>query len=76
MNHDLYSQIRKRQKALMDSLAVPVLLSHEEAIKLVVADLTAKYHFNKKRGDTEWIPVFEKILSYYLSPEELEKLTK
>jgi hypothetical protein len=50
------------------------MLDHSEALKIIVADLTAKYHHNAKRKDQEWTPVFEKVLSYYLSPEELESI--
>ena len=58
------------------SIAVPVMLDHSEALKLIVADLVAKYRHNAERGDTEWTPVFEKVLSYYLTPEEMKCLLK
>jgi hypothetical protein len=68
-------EIMECSRALRLSLAVPVMLDHGEAIKLIVADLSAKYHYNANRGDAEWTPIFEKVLSYYLSSEELEALT-
>jgi len=75
MKTDDIKEIMEYARALRSSLAVPVMLDHGEALKLIVADLTAKYHHNAKRGDAEWTPIFEKVLSYYLSPEELAALT-
>jgi len=71
MKNDDLLEIMECARALRSSLAVPVMLDHGEALKLIVADLAAKYHHNAKRGDTEWTPIFEKVLSYYLSPDEL-----
>ncbi len=68
-------EIMESAHALQESLSVPVMLGHGEALKLIVADLAAKYHSNVERGDEEWTPVFAKVLSYYLSPEELEAIT-
>jgi hypothetical protein len=69
-------EIMECARALRSSLAVPVMLDHGEALKLVVADLAAKYRHNAERGDAEWTPIFEKILSYYLSPDELAAITQ
>lgn len=55
-------------------LSVPVMLDHGEALKLIVADLTEKYHYNVERGDKEWVEIFEKVLSYYLTPEEMKQV--
>ena len=71
MKNDDLLEIMECARALRSSLAVSVMLDHGEALKLIVADLTTKYHHNAERGDTEWTPIFEKVLSYYLSPEEL-----
>ena len=73
---DSIKEIMKHARTLRAALAVPVMLDHGEAMKLIVADLVAKYHHNAKRNDLEWTPVFKKVLSYYLSPEELDALTK
>lgn len=74
MKNDDLMEIMECARALRSSLAVPVLLEHGEALKLIVADLAAKYHHNAQRGDAEWTPIFEKVLSYYLSPDELEAI--
>jgi hypothetical protein len=68
------SEIMETYRAMQSSLAVPVMLDHGEALKLIVADLAAKYHHNAERGDTEWTPIFRKALSYYLTPEELDSI--
>lgn len=73
MNDD-YEDIRRSSRALMKTLSVPVLLDHGEVLKLIVADLVAKYKYNVARNDEEWIPIFEKVLHYYLTPEEFKKI--
>jgi len=76
MKKNEINEIMDAANALHRSLAVPVMLDHGEALKLIVADLVAKYHHNAKRGDEEWTPIFRKVLSYYLSPEEMSALTR
>ena len=75
MKRDDLNEIMRTAKALHDSLSVPVMLDHGEVLKLIVSDLVAKYKSNVERGNAEWISVFEKVLSYYLSREELEAIT-
>lgn len=74
MKTDDLIEIMECARALQSSLAVPVLLDHGEALKLIVADLAAKYQHNAQRENAEWTPIFEKVLSYYLSPDELEAI--
>ena len=69
-----YKEIRQAERAFRNLLAVPVLLDHGEALKLIVADLVSKYKHNVERNDQQWIPIFEKVLHYYLTPEEFKKI--
>ena len=71
---DDYEDIREASRALMKTLVVPVLLDHGEVLKLIIADLVSKYKFNVERNDEEWIPIFEKVLKYYLTEEEFEEI--
>jgi len=75
MKQEDIKEIMECARAIRSSLAVPVMLDHGEALKLIVADLIAKYHHNAKRGDMEWTPIFEKVLSYYLTSDEVKALT-
>jgi hypothetical protein len=76
MKTDDINEIMECARALRASLSVPVLLDHSEALKLIVADLAAKYHHNAKNKNAEWTPLFKKVLSYYLSPDELAAITQ
>lgn len=75
MKAENIKEIMECARTLQSSLAVPVMLDHGEALKLIVSDLVAKYHHNAERGHVEWTSAFRKVLSYYLSADELESLT-
>lgn len=69
-------KIMEETEKLQRSLDVPVMISSDEVLKIVVNDLIKKYKSCVERKDTEHIEVFEKVLRYYLSEEEFEEMTK
>ena len=56
-----------------DILSVSVRLSRGEALKIIVDDLVRKHNHNRERGNEDWCEAFEKVLSYYLTPQELDR---
>jgi len=69
-------EINKLSDALNKSLSVEVKLGREEAEKIVVADLVAKYRSNVERGDLFWADSFKTVLRYYLTVDEIKALIK
>jgi len=74
MTNEEYINLSRTSESLRRSLSVPVMLDYEEAQKIIISDLVAKYKSNVDRGEAEWAEVFRKTLSYYVDSKELKTL--
>lgn len=69
--HPTLDQVLKTHREMELALSKSVLISQDQVVMLVVDDLIGKFEFNLERGNREWSDVFEKVLRYYLTEEEL-----
>lgn len=56
-------------RSLTKSLQVPVMIGHEQVLKIVLEDLIAK----RNAPTNEIKDSFDKVLRYYLTQDEFEK---
>lgn len=65
----------KVYEELSAAISKTVKIPHNQVVHLVVDDLIEKYRYNIRRNNKEWSSAFEKVLSYYLTEEELKDVT-
>ena len=53
--------------------AAKVVISQDQVLEIVVADLITKYKASKKRND-EYTEPFEKVLRFYLTDSEMAEV--
>lgn len=59
---------------LNDAISKTVKIGWPEVLRLVIDDLTEKYKSNVEHGETEWADAFLKVLSYYLTEDEIAEV--
>ena len=68
---DIY-EIMRISDELQDSISKTVKISFGEVLRIVVDDLVEKYKHNVDRNQ-EWADAFKKVLSYYLTEDEMNE---
>jgi hypothetical protein len=66
---DNLHEFMEAHRSLTKSLQVPVMIGHEQVLKIVLEDLIAK----RNAPTNEIKDSFDKVLRYYLTQDEFEK---
>jgi len=72
-NQNEFAQgVLKSYKELSEATSTTIKINHSQVIHIVVNDLVKKYKYNARFGDAEWATTFRKVLSYYLTADEID----
>ena len=73
-NFDELSKFLGTLRQTEGALSTTIKIDHGQVLEIVVKDLFEKYRHNINCKNEEWAQAFEKILLYYLEPEELAEM--
>jgi len=68
-----YERLWRIRHELDKASSTTIWINHEQVLNIVVSDLLNKYQGNI---NNDWGPIFKKILSFYITDDELSILMK